>query len=170
MLDTWYSEILESGWCIQYKHNHKCSLPLWRVHEIKRMYLDSRTHGLFITSTQFRLLLRSDIQAIIIYTYAAHDTIISAILPFCYPCYYPLTSPFYSLLLTWKPSFGVMRPCPPWSQDARKLTSPFSSPPHPLPIPNSQHPGQLCASLRRHCDSGFSWSGTIKIPKIFPSD
>ncbi len=26
-----------------------CSLPLRRVHEIKRMYLDSRTHGLFIT-------------------------------------------------------------------------------------------------------------------------
>ncbi len=26
-----------------------CSLPLWRVHEIKRMYLDPRTHGLFIT-------------------------------------------------------------------------------------------------------------------------
>ncbi len=26
-----------------------CSLPLWRVHEIKRMYLAPRTHGLFIT-------------------------------------------------------------------------------------------------------------------------
>jgi hypothetical protein len=26
-----------------------CSLPLRRVHEIKCMYLDSRTHGLFIT-------------------------------------------------------------------------------------------------------------------------
>jgi hypothetical protein len=26
-----------------------CSLPLWRVHEIKRMYLVPRTHGLFIT-------------------------------------------------------------------------------------------------------------------------
>ncbi len=48
--------------------------------------------------------------------------------------------PFYSPLLTWKPSFGVMRPCPPWSKVACKLTSPFSSPPCPLPIPNSQHP------------------------------
>jgi hypothetical protein len=28
---------------------HYCSLLLWRVHEIKRMYLDSRTHCLFIT-------------------------------------------------------------------------------------------------------------------------
>ncbi len=27
----------------------RCLLPLWRVHEIKRMFLDSRTHGLFIT-------------------------------------------------------------------------------------------------------------------------
>jgi hypothetical protein len=26
-----------------------CLLPLWRVHEIKRMRLASRTHGLFIT-------------------------------------------------------------------------------------------------------------------------
>ncbi len=26
-----------------------CSLPLWRVHEIKRMNLAPRTHGLFIT-------------------------------------------------------------------------------------------------------------------------
>ncbi len=26
-----------------------CSLPLWRVHGIKRMYLASRTNGLFIT-------------------------------------------------------------------------------------------------------------------------
>jgi hypothetical protein len=28
---------------------HTCSLPLWRVHGIKRMHLASRTHGLFIT-------------------------------------------------------------------------------------------------------------------------
>ncbi len=28
---------------------NSCSLPFRRVHEIKRMYLDSRTHGLFIT-------------------------------------------------------------------------------------------------------------------------
>ncbi len=28
---------------------HNCSLPLWRVHEIKCAYLASRIHGLFIT-------------------------------------------------------------------------------------------------------------------------
>ncbi len=27
----------------------RCSLPLWRVHKIKRTYLASRIHGLFIT-------------------------------------------------------------------------------------------------------------------------
>ncbi len=27
---------------------------------------------------------------------------------------------------------------PPWSQVTRKLTSPFSTPPYSLPIPNSQ--------------------------------
>jgi hypothetical protein len=31
------------------KSRRKCSLPLWRVHKIKRIYLASRTHGLFIT-------------------------------------------------------------------------------------------------------------------------
>jgi hypothetical protein len=30
-----------------------CSLPLWRVHEIKRTYIASRRRGLFITWTQF---------------------------------------------------------------------------------------------------------------------
>jgi hypothetical protein len=34
---------------------------------------------------------------------------------------------------------------PPWSQVACKLTSPFPSPPHSLPIPNSQHPRFNCA-------------------------
>jgi hypothetical protein len=63
------------------------------------------------------------------YTYTIYNTSCSAIPCFCSPCYSPLTS-LCSPLLTWKPSFGVMRPCPPWSQVARKLTSPFSFPPH----------------------------------------
>jgi hypothetical protein len=29
--------------------SYTCSLPLWRVHEIERMYLASRTHDLYIT-------------------------------------------------------------------------------------------------------------------------
>ncbi len=36
-----------------------CSLPLWRVHEIKHMYLAPRTHGLFITYTVNQALLAS---------------------------------------------------------------------------------------------------------------
>jgi hypothetical protein len=94
-----------------------------------------------------------------IYTYAIRNTSYSATPCFCSPCYSPLTS-LCSPLLTWKPSFGVMRPCPPWSQVARKLTSPFSSPPHPPPFQIPTTPGQFCTLLRRHCDSGFSWSGT----------
>jgi hypothetical protein len=73
----------------------------------------------------------------IIYTYTICDTSYSATPCFCSPCYSPLTSLCFPLL-AWKPSFGVMRPCPPWSQVARKLTSPFSSPPHSLPAPNSR--------------------------------
>ncbi len=34
---------------------------------------------------------------------------------------------------------GVIRSRPPWPQVTCKLTSPFPSPPHSLPIPNSQH-------------------------------
>ncbi len=45
---------------------------------------------------------------------------------------------------------GVIGSRPPWSQVTRELTSPFSAPPHPLPIPNSQYPR---LTVRRHHDS-----------------
>jgi hypothetical protein len=56
----------------------------------------------------------------------------------CYsPCWFPFAIspcqflPFLkSLLLTWNPSFCVVRSRPPWSQVARKLTSPSPFPPH----------------------------------------
>ncbi len=56
----------------------------------------------------------------------------------CYsPCWFPFSIfpcqflPFLkSLLLTWNPSFCVVRSCPPWSQVARKLTSLSPFPPH----------------------------------------
>ncbi len=89
--------------------------------------------------------------------------------PFLLPLLVPCCVPSYSPLLTWKPSFDVKRSCPPWSQVARPLSSPFSSPPHSLPIPSPfQIPnisGQLCALLRRHRDPGFSWSGTWSVLK-----
>jgi hypothetical protein len=86
-----------------------------------------------------------------------------------FPFFTPLaSSPFQSLLLTWKPSFSVMRYRPPWSQVARKLTSPSSFPPHSLPIPNSRPPGfpqTNCAPLlRRHRDPGFH--GPEHLPTI----
>ncbi len=108
----------------------------------------------------FRLLWHSDIQAVVIYTYTIRNTSYSVTPCFCSPCYFPLTS-LCSPLLTWKSSFGVMRPCPPWSQVARKLTSPFSSPPHPplFQIPNSPPPLWVSPAtprlLRRRLDPGF---------------
>jgi hypothetical protein len=45
-----------------------------------------------------------------------------------FPCQF---LPFFkSLLLTWNPSFSVLRSRPPWSQVARKLTSPSPFPHH----------------------------------------
>ncbi len=57
--------------------------------------------------------------------------------PYCLPVDFP----FYSPLLTWKPSFDVKRSFPPWSQVACKLTSPFSTPPHSLPFQIPGPPG-----------------------------
>ncbi len=84
-----------------------CSLPLWRVHEIRRMYLASRTHGLFITKTQFRS-------------------------PYYSSCWFFVTPPSIFPLLTWKPSFGVMRSRPPWPQVVLNCPPPS----HPFPIPS----------------------------------
>ncbi len=78
-----------------------------------------------------------------------------ALLPLPVLCYFPS----HCSLLTWKPSLDVKGSCPPWSQVARKLTSPFLIP-SPFQIPNT--PGQLCALLRQHRDPGFPWSGTIR--------
>ncbi len=69
-----------------------------------------------------------------------------AINPLLVPfCQLPLPIPFFPLnpfSLTWNPSSCVVRSCPPWSQVARKLTSPSPFPPHsnfptPLGFPKS---------------------------------
>jgi hypothetical protein len=49
----------------------------------------------------------------------------------------PLSFPFYLLGTL----LAVIGSRPPWSQVARKLISPFPSPPHSLPIPKSRPPG-----------------------------
>ncbi len=62
--------------------------------------------------------------------------------PFYYPCWFPFAILLYQfLLLTWNPSFDVVLSCPPWSQVARKLTSPspflsLSKFPSPQGIPS----------------------------------
>ncbi len=60
------------------------------------------------------------------------------------PCFYfPFWFPFASLLFPFtylETLLGVIGSRPPWPQVTRKLTSPFSTPPHSLPIPNSQNP------------------------------
>jgi hypothetical protein len=106
--------------------------------------------------------------------------------PFCYsPFRFP---PFLkSLLLTWNPSFDVVRSCPPWSQVARELTSPspfqFPDPPgfpqincapyqDNISIPASHSPEQLPLWNVKNLDpyqtvgSGFvsnwkAWSGSV---------
>ncbi len=52
-----------------------------------------------------------------------------------FPFPYSLCLPFTFLLLTWNPPF-VIGSRPPWSQVARKLISPFPSPPHSSPFQN----------------------------------
>ncbi len=52
-------------------------------------------------------------------------------LALCSPSRFPFLNPFTYLETL----------LPPWSRVTRKLTSPSSTPSHPLPIPNSQYPG-----------------------------
>jgi hypothetical protein len=53
---------------------------------------------------------------------------------------------------------GVIGSRPPWPQVTCKLTSPFPSPPHSLPIPNSQHP-RLIVRLTKMT----SWSRLLTV-------
>ncbi len=56
------------------------------------------------------------------------------------PCFYfPLPFPLASLYLLGT-LLAVIGSHPPWSQVARKLISPFPSPPHSLPNPKSRPP------------------------------
>ncbi len=96
-----------------------CSLPLWRVHEIKLTYLASRTHCLHIYNLNTVLLYAAFTQY--------HDTYtqINSIKSRRNPL---LISP----LLSWNPSFCVVLSFP-------RLLLNWPPPPHSLPIPNS-HP------------------------------
>ncbi len=80
------------------------------------------------------------------------------------PCFFtPLAEPLYpfsmSPLLSWKPSFLWQDPSTlvsGYSYTGLPFPNPSPFPPHSLPTPNSQYPGQISASLRRLQESGFS--------------
>ncbi len=78
------------------------------------------------------------------------------------PCLLPLPIPFCFLPISFtflETLLGVLGSRPPWSQVARKLTSPFSTPPHSPLVPNSQHPFSDFPNTPRHLgrqlDPGF---------------
>ncbi len=79
----------------------------------------------------------------------------------------PFTSFFTLFYLQYLDSLlAVIGSRPPWSQVTRELTSPFSTPPHSLPIPNSQYPSQISpASCANKGDDStrLSRSGTCTI-------
>jgi hypothetical protein len=122
------------------------------------MHVSWFSHTWFIYNLNtFRLLVAF---TQLLYTHIQIDNISYGAIPLlCSPCWFLHQFPFQSLLLTWNPSFCVVRSRPPWPQVARKLTSPSSIPPHSLPIPNSRpprvSPNKLCAFLRWHQDPGF---------------
>jgi hypothetical protein len=100
---------------------------------------------------------------IIIYTYIDWQCKVMAQFPFLLPLLVSLTVslsiPFYLL--------GI-HPFP-WCDSVHlgpRLLVNWPPPPHSLPIPSPfqipSTPGQLCALLRRHRDSGFTGSGTGK--------
>ncbi len=84
--------------------NPSCSLPLWRVHEIKHIYLVSRTHGY-------------NLNTILLLAWHTHNSMICTGLTLYWSTWHnpldilltiPLDNPPLpgrSLLLTWNPSF-----------------------------------------------------------------
>ncbi len=151
-----------------------CSLSLWRVVPgIKLTYLASRIHGLFITWTQFRLSTtfisgnyHTHIYRLVIirtitrnyyvhaYEWTMYYGAASCFLLFPFPI--PFCLPFTSLYLLGT-LLAVIGSRPPWSQVARKLISPFLSPPHSLPIPKSRPPGVSQLNVRLIKTTSQNW-------------
>ncbi len=125
-----------------------CSSHTWFIYNLNTSFYQLHSYNLHDTDTQINStkLWRNP-----------------SLFPFQFPLLFPLI--LESLLLTWNPSFCVVRSRPLWSQVARELTSPSLFPPPFLPIPISRPPGvspnNLCALLRRHHDPGFTQSGTL---------
>jgi hypothetical protein len=84
------------------------------------------------------------------------------------PCFLlPMLIPFLLPFIYLETLLGVIGSRPPWSQVTFELTSPFSTPPHPLPIPNSWHPFSGFPSIprqqRRRLDSGFQGPEQVEL-------
>ncbi len=78
------------------------------------------------------------------------------------PCFllFPFWSLFASLLFLFtylETLLAVIGSHPPWSQVARKLISPFPSPPHSLPIPKSRPPGVSWAKCALTKTTSQNW-------------
>jgi hypothetical protein len=75
------------------------------------------------------------------------------------PCFSPCKFPFFSSIpFTYLESLlAVMGSRPPWSQVARKLISPFPSPPHSLPFQNPDPLGFSCAKCTLTNTTSQNW-------------
>ncbi len=147
----------------------------------KRMYLDY-THGLFITQTEFRLSTTFIPIIIIIYNWYLSINSVTPIytqtqvtiysytwripLALISPCWFPLSSPLYPLLLTWNPP-SCDRNRPPQSQVACKLTPPIhypaNVPSHPKSRPLLGFPRSNVHSIRTTLRTRPISSQTIRI-------
>jgi hypothetical protein len=82
---------------------------------------------------------------------------------FTSPCWFPFAPFSIPLYLYLETLLAVIGSRPPWSQVTRKLSSPFSTPPHSLPIPNSQYPGRWSTVEWYGMSFPFFGTGNVKI-------
>ncbi len=147
-------------YALKLKKDYTCSLPLRRVHGIKRMYLASRTHGLHIYNLNTFRLLTTFNHYTTTDNYYVHAHRLTT-----YPwCNHPWRNPLVllpladSLLLSIPFPFtyletlhGVIGSCPPWSQVADKL-----SPQYP-----GKWGGGMCSGWRGQIPAPLGYTGYI---------
>ncbi len=131
-----------------------CSLPLWRVHEIKCMYLASRTHGLFITwNIRFLAAFTQ-----LLYTHIQIDITSYGAIPLFYsPCKFPVNFPSIPFYLLGNPPLAWSVPV---HLDPRLLVN-WPPPPHSkFPTPRG-FPEPIVRLTKTTSRSRLPWSGTV---------